>query len=230
MSGGALLLAPWTIFGQRVGEAGRVESESSRNPSAEFSILRRREAALVCAQLFAVPLLVILAVNLIGVQYNVRYTLPCLAPYYLLVARGLSLPRALWLRAALVVVVVAYSGAALRANYFIPYKENYRDGLAWLSDRYEPNDAVIFAPWGRPPREWRIYGYDKVHPKLTTTDVQTVVRSGRPPVVWLVSYHRVPDAARESRSMRQRLARAYRRTDGARFHWVEVDRLEVRPR
>lgn len=238
MAAGALLLAPWTLFRAASGAADAVSDEGAAEgeaagPAREVhppSLLRRREAAMTCALLFGLPLLVILGVNLIGVQYNVRYTLPCLAPYYLLVARGLTLLRPRWMHAVALVLVVAYSGVALRANYFIPYKENYRDGLAWLSERCGPQDAVIFAPWGRVPREWKIYGYDEGHPGLKTTDVQSVIRDRRPPVVWLVSYHRVQDAARESRAMRERLARVYRRTDGATFHWIDVDRFEARPR
>lgn len=213
------------------GSAADGDREGRTRVTAPAPALSGRRGAILCAWLAFAPLVVIIGLHWFGVQYNVRYTLPCLPPYLLLVARGLSVLRPAWLRGGLMVLLLGYGGASLRANYFVPYKENYRDALRLVRERCAPGDCVAFGPWGRNyPHEWRIYRLDEGSPDLRLVDPETALRERGCRVVWLVTYHRVADAAGKSQRLRHRFDQAYRRASTDSFHWVVVDRYEARRR
>ena len=48
-------------------------------------------------------------------------------------------------------VAVAYSLFALRANYTVPYKEDYRGAIRYVDARATPDDCYAFAPFGVAP-------------------------------------------------------------------------------
>src|SRR5262249_48150408 len=52
---------------------------------------RGRQHVLLAAMLWVLPVLGAIAAGLVHFQYNVRYVAFCAAPYYVLVARGISL-------------------------------------------------------------------------------------------------------------------------------------------
>jgi hypothetical protein len=67
--------------------------------------------------------------------------------------------------------LVIYSFAALRSVYFIPYKENNRDAVAFFADHYRSGDCTIFLPGTRIVGRlmyWGVYYHDVTEPPLTT--------------------------------------------------------------
>ncbi len=180
-----------------------------------------RERALLLLLLCALPLLLVWALGLLNVQYDVRYVLFCILPYYLLVARGLSrlrtpLARTLWATLAL-----AYGLGALRANYFVPYKENYRDALAYLASAYRAGDCCVFLPFERMPLEWTVYQGDAPPPRMATLET---IASGEASCdrVWLITYRRVQWAIQRDEDGERSLQATHSRVSEREYFWVNV--------
>lgn len=181
----------------------------------------RRDPVVLLAILWLLPLVLVIGLGALNVQYDVRYVAFCAAPYYILVARGLCGLNSPLLRYAFVVLLLAYSALALRANYFIPYKENYRDALAHLAGQYREGDCCSFLPFGETPLAWSIYHGD--HPGLKTVTPDGVasgdVRADR---VWLVMYRRVEWAIQRCEEARRKLETTHCKIDERQYFWVVV--------
>ena len=93
---------------------------------------KERENLVFLLLLLAVPTALAFTAGFLGLPYEVRYIAFCAAPYYILVARGISTWHSAALRWAFIVFLLAYSAWALRANYLIPYKEDYKHALVSL--------------------------------------------------------------------------------------------------
>jgi uncharacterized membrane protein len=108
---------------------------------------RKREprAEILLALLWFVPVGGVAALGLLRVVYDVRHVSFAIAAYYLLVARGLTLVSSNSLRALLMVAIAGYWGLSVRPNYFIPFKENYRDAFATLVSKQFPGIARCMA-------------------------------------------------------------------------------------
>jgi mannosyltransferase len=107
---------------------------------------KQRESISFLFALFAVPLVACVSIGQVLGQYDVRYVIFALGPYYLLVARGFLEIKAAALRSALITACLLYSVASLRANYFVPYKEGYKAAYSYLAQARQPDDCYIVAP------------------------------------------------------------------------------------
>src|SRR6185295_5035209 len=76
--------------------------------------------------------------------YDARYIAYCAIPYYILVARGWSQLKSPVPRILVILVGLTCSIYALRAVYFIPYKQNYRDALAYVSGHSKSGDCYAY--------------------------------------------------------------------------------------
>jgi hypothetical protein len=58
--------------------------------------------------------------------------------------------------------ILLYSVGALRANYYISFKPDYRGGLAYFTRHYQTDDCIIFAPGkgNELPLYWDFYRPD----------------------------------------------------------------------
>ena len=100
--------------------------------------------------------LTLIAGRLLHIPYNVRYVTFCAAFYYLLVARAIfELPYNA-LRWAVVVLIVAYSANALRANYFMRWKEHWTEAFAYVQQNRHNGDCGVFLPDFVVPPQWPI--------------------------------------------------------------------------
>ena len=123
------------------------------------SAARRREERLqlvLTTMLLVLPILGAIVAGLLHFQYNVRYVAFCAAPFYVLVGRGISGMRSSLLRAGFVVMLLAYSGNSLRANYFIPKREDFRAAGAYINQNRLPGDCAVFFPGMAIPQQWAI--------------------------------------------------------------------------
>jgi hypothetical protein len=148
---------------------------------------RDKEATLLVALLWLLPLVAILGFGLLNIQYTVRYVVFCSAPYYVLIARGITGLGSPAMRRVWVVLILAYSVVSMRANYFVPYKENYRSAVNYLASHYSEEDCCIFFPvrTDRLPRYWTIYHRD--HPGLRVANYDNIQRARTKCArVWLV--------------------------------------------
>jgi len=177
--------------------------------------------------LFLIPFSGALALGFKSGAYNIRYVTFLTVPYYLLVARGISLLDRPALRATFLAACVAYSIYSLRANYFVPYKEDYRDAYAYLAQSRQAGDCYVVAPtyeirqakWA-----WTIYQGNQTILSLTPLDM-VMSPQANCQRVWLISvmYRSTPPAVRESKEARARLENGRVRIEERRYFWVDLD-------
>ena len=131
------------------------------------------------------------------------------------------------LRWAFIVFLLAYSAWALRANYFIPYKEDYKHALASIARDYQPGDcAVVAPPWEERQARgaWSIYEGDQQDLRVIPLDsaLSSAAECKRVRLISVVHEH-WPRATKESESARRRLAQTYSEIERRRFFWVDID-------
>lgn len=137
---------------------------SRPKPGTRFPAIKALPRNIVLLILLsALPILVPIAAGaFFGVQYQVRYTIFALIPYYILVAGGITSLRSAWLGILLLFCISVYSAGALWADYFVPLNPHYRSATAYVVEHYRPGDCIVFAP--REPRHPPIY-WKAYHPK-----------------------------------------------------------------
>jgi 4-amino-4-deoxy-L-arabinose transferase-like glycosyltransferase len=108
---------------------------------------RDREGIVIAAVLCLVPIfLTLLSGKVFHVPYNVRYVSFCAAFYYILVGRAIfEVPLGV-LRWGLVSLILLYSANALRANYFLRWKEHWDAAFAYVASHRQPQDCGVFPP------------------------------------------------------------------------------------
>jgi hypothetical protein len=186
-----------------------------------------RENLVYLVLLFVVPMALALAAGFLRGTYDVKYVAFCAAPYYILAARGISTQSSVGLRWALLVLILAYSARSLRANYFIPYKEDYKHALASVARDYRTGDCVVVAPpWEERQARWAWTIYESAQPGLRVIPLDSALSAkGECERVWLISvmYRGTPPAVREAQAARRRLAQTHTELERRRFLWVDVD-------
>ncbi|HYK61136.1 MAG TPA: glycosyltransferase family 39 protein [Bryobacteraceae bacterium] len=135
--GGLIFSVPAVIGLARAVAYRDEEKRSSRRDSAVFMLL-----------LSALPLVIALAIGLVIRFYEYRYLSFCVAPYYVLIARGMTSFRIRAAAPLLACAALFYSGFALRANYLVPHKENFRDSTTYLAAHSQPGDCYVVVPSG----------------------------------------------------------------------------------
>jgi mannosyltransferase len=181
-----------------------------------------QDSLVFLAMFWLVPVSLLLTLGAtIDLMFDVRYVAFCVAPYYILVARGISQLKFPRLRTFLISAVLIYSVIALRANYFVPYKENYRDALAYVAEHYQGGDYCIFLPFRELPLQWAIYHSD--HSGINVTSLEAVASSPKDyNRVWLVTYRRVPWAVEKSEEERRKLETTHLLKEENKYFWVHV--------
>lgn len=178
-----------------------------------------RENSVLMAILWMAPHVTLVVLGLMGMQYDVRYVLFCIVPYYVLVARGImTMPVLAW-RTVWVVGIVLFSGFALRANYFVPYKEDYRDALVHVAKAQQPGDCVLFFPAGILPRAWTVYQVNQTLPPVVGPEALDP-GAGSCNRVWLVKYERMGVKTDELRRLEQKLQPSFTRVGEQQYFWV----------
>jgi len=186
-----------------------------------------RENLVFLVLLLAVPMALAFTAGFLRRPYEVRYIAFCAAPYYILVARGISTRRSAALRWAFIVFLLAYSAWSLRANYFIPYKEDYKHALASVARDYQPADCAVVAPlWEERQARWAwsIYEGDQQDPRVIPLD-SALSSAADCKRVWLISvlYQERLPAIDAAESARRRLAETYAEIERRRFFCVDID-------
>lgn len=186
-----------------------------------------RENLVFLVLLFVIPFSAGLGLGFKSGAYNIRYITFVAVPYYLLVARGISLLDRAALRATFLAGCVAYSIYSLRANYYVPYKEDYRDAYAYLSQSRQGGDCYVVAPsYEERQAQWAWAIYQGSQPVLSLIPLHAVT-SGQANCqrVWLISvmYRSTPPAVRESKEARELLEQGRVRIEERRYFWVDLD-------
>ncbi|MBZ5645622.1 MAG: glycosyltransferase family 39 protein [Acidobacteriia bacterium] len=182
-----------------------------------------RDSTALLVILIVVSLLAAISGGMVYLPYTVRYVAFCIGPYYILTAAGICRLRPAFIRPVIVVVLLSYSVYALRANYFIPYKENYRDAVAYLSDRARGDDCYAFVPWGRPPLAWSFYTSLPV-PKTLIAPDRDLQSAMECPRVWVVFQSRVlARPPKDWQELLQRVEVNRQKRDERQFFWVKVE-------
>ena len=147
------------------------------------------ESLAVTSVLLLFPLTAVLIAQTMHLYiYAFRHVSFGVAPYYLLVAYGLSRLRRTW-RTALLVGIAGISVLALRSNYFLAHKESYRESLAYLTANLRSEDCVMFLPeedQPGPPLYWHAYRPEPAAPRRFLRHGDLAQASADCPRLWIV--------------------------------------------
>jgi 4-amino-4-deoxy-L-arabinose transferase-like glycosyltransferase len=195
----------------------------------DASALRSNSAFLFL--LCAVPAVLAVAAGRVIRFYDARYIAYCAAPYYVLVARGWSQLKFASLRIAVIAVGLLYSIYALRAVYFIPYKQNYRDAMAYISVHSMPGDCYAYEnklPILRGTelrRAWELFQGGR--PEMTLQPVASVVTMPCQRVWFVTTWiAQMPGLAAVVQKAQQPLESSFVRTDEQSYYRVGVSLYE----
>lgn len=220
------LVAGWLLFSMPALLALRPLVSRGAAPTGRFP---GGQSLALLAILWIAPHLVLIAMGLLGMQYHVRYALFCMVPYYVLAARGITTFPVPAARAVWVIGIILYSSFALRANYFRPYKENYRDALLHLASAQQPGDCMVIFPNNidLPIREWTVYLSSRTPPRVISPDV---IESGAGDCgrVWFVAWQVFPEDADQLHQIERKLPTFFTKTEDRHYFWVSTT-LFARP-
>jgi hypothetical protein len=140
--------------------------------------------------LAAIPVVMTILMGAAGAIFNYRHYSFALPGYYMAVAIGWRVcMRNRGVRLAWLALVIAIAGFALRANYFVPTKPDYRQGLLPLAKAYQAGDCVAGLPsvWkNRVHFAWEVYYRDTGNLRLAPLNpvVAASMHCDRLWVVW----------------------------------------------
>ena len=203
---------------------GKEAPDQTAARSWRVTLARAEMPALFLLASFCLGVAVPIALGFIGFPFDSRYTLSALPIYYVLVAQGIARITPHTFRYAWALAACAFSLFALRANYFFPYKENWRDSMALVVDSYQANDCVTMAPFGnRPVNTWYAYGFDKKLPGMRYLPVSRVAEDvAGCPRLWFMEYRRVRVAFEAAESLRREVEKHHKVVAAWSFHWIDV--------
>jgi 4-amino-4-deoxy-L-arabinose transferase-like glycosyltransferase len=214
-------VAGWLLFTMPALLALRPLVSRGAAPTGRFP---ERQSLALLAILWIAPHLVLIATASLGMQYHVRYALFCLVPYYVLAARGITTFPVPAARAVWVIAIILYSSFALRANYFRPYKENYRDALLHVASAQQPGDCMVIFPDPKaelPSWEWGIYLPSRTPPRVISLDAIESDASdcGR---VWFLAGQVFPTDADLLHQTERKLPTFFMKTEDRHYFWVST--------
>jgi 4-amino-4-deoxy-L-arabinose transferase-like glycosyltransferase len=197
--------------------------KSHESPSVQLE----REHLVLLLLLWLIPFTAGLAIGFKSGAYNIRYITFAAVPYYILVARGISMLGRAALRTLLACACVLYSAHALRANYSVPYKEDYRGAYEHLAKTRQADDCYVVAPtYEERQAKWAWTIYHEYEPALHFTALGSIT-SGQDHCAraWLISilYRSTPPAVNESKEAREKLGQSHVRIEGQHYFWVDLD-------
>ena len=178
--------------------------------------------------LWILPILGALAGGLMKLQYDVRYVAFCAAPYYILVGRGISsIPRDV-VRAGLIVLLLGYTANSLRANYFMPRREDFRGAATYVRQHGRPGDCVVFLPRFRVPDQWTIEYPDGASLRILDASDYTETSCDR---IWAISSYSGGNALHvtTAKTEQEKLEASHTRVDDQRYTWVDVALFTRKP-
>ncbi len=132
-------------------------------------------------------LLTLVAGTILHIPYNVRYVTFCAGFYYLLVAYALSALPSTTLRSVIVALILIYSANALRANYFMRWKEYWTEAFAYVEENRQPADCGFFPPDLAIPPQWPVTQAGRSSFRVITPE-QFPPATSECPRVWEVSW------------------------------------------
>jgi 4-amino-4-deoxy-L-arabinose transferase-like glycosyltransferase len=178
---------------------------------------------ILAAVLCVVPVAVVVSLGLLAkAPFAIRYVSFYIAPYYVLSAAGILRLRLAGIRWLMILAGIAYSGYALRANYFIPYKEDFGSAVRYITQRSRPGDCYAFEPFDTVPWQWWVYTSQLPTP-LVGPGLQAL-SAAHCSRVWLINYERETyDPQFAWHRLTEELRSDYREADHQQYFWVGVD-------
>jgi hypothetical protein len=188
--------------------------------------ISQREKAVFLLLLLTIPVLTARIIGLVVIRfYEFRYFIFCVAPYYLLVARGMTSFPGRFVRPLLVTAAIVYAVFSLRANYFVPYKEDFRDSEAYLATHSLPGDCYVVVPSGGQDAFRMAWGiYERGVPDLSFKPLSAVAGNSCSRV-WLIGciYRNFDDSLRLVRNARKQMDAQFTTIDRRSYFWITLD-------
>lgn len=133
--------------------ASAVRKSLSRNTRDDMAQSPDLEGTVIVAVLWLFPVLVLLAAGALGLPFTDRYVLFCAAPYYILVAFGISKSKIRALRLGLIALIVPYSVYSI-AYTFSQRSDAARQVMAHIQANLRAGDCGMFLWSITAPPSW----------------------------------------------------------------------------
>jgi uncharacterized membrane protein len=147
-------------------------------PGAAAAEREDRGSIVIAGILWLLPILLTLACGRgLHIPYNVRYVSFCAAFYYMLVGRAIFELPLHGLRWGLLALILLYSANALRANYFLRWKENWTEAYAYVEANRQQGDCGVFPPDFKLLQPWQVTQAGRVSFRMIS---QEALASGAP--------------------------------------------------
>jgi hypothetical protein len=176
--------------------------------------------------LIALPIFIPLVGARFNIQYDVRYVLSAMPPFYLLAAHALlgiaqSGIKKTWIVIALIALLPGLH-TALTANE----KEDYRSAFGFIHAKLAAGECVEITHWDSlvPPPQWRLYNYDDIALPLVNAQ-HTGTQEQRCTGIWLMEYQRVPSSVRRGAAREAKLRQTRDVLGSQQFFWFKVVHL-----
>ncbi len=141
---------------------------------------RDREGVLFCLMYVGIPLFAAWLLSQAKPVYTIRYLLPFLPPYCILVATGINSLRWNWARIAVALFLVLVLLVGYWNAWNIEQNPDWRGVSFHVLERARPGDVVLFSPrWNVKPFDYYAEGHVEINMDLpipvTTNTAQRVV-------------------------------------------------------
>jgi len=134
---------------------------------SRLSSARERRGVLFCLMYLAVPLLTVWLLSQVKPMYTVRYLVPFLPAYCVLVATGISSLKWNWVRISVVLFLLVVLLVGDWNAWHVEQNADWRGLSAHILEQAQPGDVVLFSPrWNAKPFEYYAQGRVEINMDL----------------------------------------------------------------
>jgi len=150
-----------------------VAASVERAPGGRRFRFRRQAGVWMSWAYFLIPLIAIWLVSQVKPMYALRYLMPFMVPYYLLLAAGVVALDRRWPRWLAFGLSLAFIAPGVWYTYQTPQEHDWRIVSTYVLERAQPGDVVVFnPPWYSKPFDYYAAGRVEIFQPTDALDTQ----------------------------------------------------------